>query len=168
VSADPRFRVPVLLVVALVVQTAVLVRLRIVGVMPDLLLLVAVAGGIVGGRARGASLGFGAGIGLDIFLESPFGLSALVYALVGYAVGVAQAGVLRWSWYVPAATALIASAGGTLLHVSLNAVLGQRVVAGSVPVTVIVVAAVNAVLAPAAVAAVRWALPDAPAPVGAP
>jgi rod shape-determining protein MreD len=160
VSSDPRFRLPVLLIAALVVQTAVLVRLRILGVMPDLLLLVAIAGGVVGGPARGAAVGFGAGIGLDVFLYSPFGLSALVYALIGHAVGVAQAGMLRWAWYVPAATALVASAAGTLVYVTLNAVLGQRVVVGSVPATVVVVAAVNAILAPLAVTAVRWALPD--------
>ena len=162
VTADPRFRVPLLLVAALVVQTALLVRLHIFGVMPDLLLLVAVAAGIVGGRARGAAVGFGAGMGLDVFLQSPFGLSALVYAIVGYAVGMAHAGVLRWSWYVPSWTALFASAAGTLVYVTLNAMLGQRVVVGSVPATVVVVSLVNAVLAPVLVVAVAWALGETP------
>ena len=36
-----------------------------------------------------------------LFLETPLGLSAMVYCLVGYGVGLLQAGVLRSSWWLP-------------------------------------------------------------------
>ena len=75
------------------------------------MLLVAVAGGLVGGPVRGAVLGFAAGIAIDVFLRTPMGLSALVFTLVGYGVGVVSTGVLTPSWYLPMLTASIASAG---------------------------------------------------------
>ena len=76
-----------LLVVAVTFQLAVASRLEVFGVQGDLMLLVAVAAGLAAGPDRGATLGFAAGITFDLLLQSPFGLSALTYALVAYLVG---------------------------------------------------------------------------------
>ncbi|MGH9189798.1 MAG: rod shape-determining protein MreD [Acidimicrobiales bacterium] len=162
VAADPRFRVPLLLLLVVFAQTMLATRLDIAGVVPDVMLLVAIAGGITGGPARGAALGFGAGLVIDVFLQSPFGMSALVYSLVGYAVGVAHGGVLQSSWYLPVLTALLASMGAVLLFTVVSAVLGQPVLVSRLPVVVAVVASVNAVLAPVVVPLVGWSLARLP------
>ena len=111
-TADPRFRVPLLLISALALHLTLFSVMRVAGAAPDVMLLVAVAGGLVGGPVRGAVFGFAAGIAIDVFLRTPMGLSALVFTLVGYGVGVISTGVLTPTWYLPVLTASIASAGG--------------------------------------------------------
>ncbi|MEA2703532.1 MAG: rod shape-determining protein MreD [Actinomycetota bacterium] len=73
----PSLRLPPVLLFALILHTAVFPQLRIFDVAPDVLLLFAIAGGLAGGPDRGAVLGFVAGILADLFLQTPFGLSAL-------------------------------------------------------------------------------------------
>ena len=155
---DPRFRLPILFVGALLLQTTLLARLRIFGVMPDVMLLLAVAGGITAGATRGATLGFASGMLIDLFLPTPLGLSALVFTLVGYGVGVANTGVLRSAWYIPVLTAGAASVAGVALYAVIGSVLGERMVDGHLVTIAAVVGLSNAVLAPVAVRFVNWSL----------
>ena len=155
---DPRFRLPILFVGALLLQTTLLASLRIFGVMPDLMLLLAVAGGITAGATRGATLGFASGMLIDLFLPTPLGLSALVFTLVGYGVGVANTGVLRSAWYIPVLTAGGASVAGVTLYALIGSVLGERMVDGHLVTIAVVVGLSNAVLAPVAVKVVDWSL----------
>ena len=67
----------VVLAFALVQQTLML-DLRSGGVHPDIMVLLPILAGLVGGPARGASMGFASGLVADLFLPTPFGLSALV------------------------------------------------------------------------------------------
>ncbi len=157
-SEDPRFRMPLMLLTALLVQTTVLSRIRVFGVMPDLMLLVAVAGGITEGATRGAALGFTSGMLIDLFLPTPLGLSALVFTLVGYAVGVANTGVLRAAWYIPVLTAAAGSVGGVVLYALAGSALGERMVNGHLATIALVVGVSNAVLSPVAVKMVDWSL----------
>lgn len=161
-TSDPRLRVPLVVVTALVIHLSVLTRLQVAGVMPDLMLLLAVAGGITGGPVAGAALGFASGMVVDVFLETPLGLSSLVFSVVGYAVGVAQAGILRSSWWIPMLTAFIASAAGELLFAMAGAVVGTTPIdARHLGFVVAVVGVTNALLAPLAVRVVGWSLgPD--------
>lgn len=155
---DPRFRLPIMLVASLLLQTTLLAQVRIFGVMPDLMLLVAVAGGITAGATRGAALGFASGMLIDLFLPTPLGLSALVFTLVGYGVGVANAGVLRSAWYIPMLTAGGASVAGVTLYALIGSVLGERMIDGHLITIALVVGLSNAVLAPVAVKFVDWSL----------
>lgn len=155
---DPRFRLPIMFIVALLLQTTLLARLRIFGVMPDFMLLLAVAGGITAGPTRGATLGFASGMLIDLFLPTPLGLSALVFTLVGYGVGVANTGVLRSAWYIPVLTAGGASIAGVILYALIGSVLGERMVNGHLVTIAVVVGLSNAVLAPVAVKFIDWSL----------
>ena len=95
-------RIVAILVVTVVVQVAVFPHLRIAGRVPDLGLLVAVVVAFDHGPEAGALVGFFAGLGYDLFLETPLGLTALAYALTAFAVGVLQGGVLRTPrWFTP-------------------------------------------------------------------
>ena len=149
---------PVMLILALLVQTTVLSRMRFWDVMPDFMLLVAVAGGITAGPTRGAALGFTSGMLIDLFLPTPLGLSALVFTLIGYGVGVANTGVLRSAWYIPVLTAGAGSAAGVVLYALAGSVLGERMVNGHLVTIVLVVGVCNAVLAPLGVKLVDWSL----------
>jgi len=158
VTADPRFRVPLLFISALALHLALIPVLRVAGAAPDVMLLLAVAGGLVGGPLRGAVLGFAAGITVDVFLRTPMGLSALVFTLVGYTVGVVSTGVLTPSWYLPVVTASMASAAGVLLYAFVGAMLGEPMVNRRLMTIVGVVAVGNGVLALPVIRAVTWAL----------
>lgn len=157
-TADPRFRVPLLFLSVLALHLALIPVLRVGGVAPDVMLLLAVAGGLVGGPVRGAVLGFTAGIAVDVFLRTPMGLSALVFTLVGYAVGIVSTGVLTPSWYLPILTASLASAAGVVLYAFVGAMLGQPMVSRRLVTIVGVVAVGNAMLAFPVIRAVTWAM----------
>jgi rod shape-determining protein MreD len=158
VTESPRFRVPLVLLTCLVVHTTVLAEVRVLGVMPDLMLLVAVVAGITGGPVRGAAIGFASGLAVDLFVRSPMGLSALVFTLVGYAMGVVDAGVLRPSWHLRSLAAVMGSAGGVLLYAVVGAMLGEPLVNLRLLTVVAVVALANAVLAHVVTRLVAWSL----------
>jgi rod shape-determining protein MreD len=152
-----RVRATLALALTLVVHLTLLSRLRIDGVRPDALLLVALMAGLVAGPERGAVVGFCAGLLADLFLQSPFGLSALAYCLVGFAVGSLQSGILRAAWWIPVVTGAAASVAGTVLYAVLGAMVGQTAfVSPRLPVIALLVGFMNGALAPAAVRLVGW------------
>lgn len=127
----------------------------------DLMLLVPIAAGISGGPQRGAVMGFVAGLLADLFLPTPFGLSALVGCLIGFTVGAAVIPLQSDAWWLPPICAFVASVVGTALYGLLGAVLGQpQLLQVDLPRVVAVVAVVNTVLAGPAMRVVAWALPE--------
>jgi rod shape-determining protein MreD len=155
----PAFRVPPLVVLIVMLHTAVFPQLRVFGVAADILLLVAVAGGISGGPESGALLGFGVGILADCFLQTPFGLSALSYCLVGWGVGSFQTRILHATWWIPVVTAALASAFGVVLFLVLGLVVGQDQLWSWRVMPILGVTSLwAAMLSPFVVRAVRWAL----------
>jgi rod shape-determining protein MreD len=153
-------RTSFLLVVAVLLQVTIVADLRIAGAQGDLMLLIGIAAGLVAGPQLGATYGFAAGIAIDLLATTPFGLSALAFALTGYLAGMTREAFLRSAWWIPVLTAAAASAAGAILYVVLGLVVGQETTGRSVPTIVAVVAVMNALLAPLAVRAVRWAIGD--------
>ena len=82
-----RLRVAVVLFVLWVVQVSLFAHLRPFGVSPDLLLVAAVVGGVVGDSVFGVRHGFLAGLLLDLIVPGPLGLAAGLYGLLGYTAG---------------------------------------------------------------------------------
>jgi rod shape-determining protein MreD len=122
-----RLRIAVLLVVFTVVQTALGNDLRILQVAPDLLVLVAICGGLAGGTEAGAVVGFFAGLMTDLFLTAtPLGLSALTYCIIGALVGWMRSSVLPERNLVVPVAALFGTAVGVLLFVGFGDMLGQH------------------------------------------
>jgi len=157
-----RAKVPLVLLLFLVVELTLLDRLRVFGAGPDAMLLLAVVAGIVGGPRVGALLGFASGIVLDLFLETPMGLSALIFCLVGYAVGSIQGGVLRAAWWIPIVTTFVASVAGVVFYALVATVVGQpHLVTTHLFVVAAVVGVFNALVAPFALRLVRWSISDA-------
>lgn len=85
-----RVLVPALLVVlALLLQLAVVARLPLPGAAPELLLVVVVALALAAGPRTGALAGFGGGLLADLLSDHRLGRLALVLTVVGYLAGTA-------------------------------------------------------------------------------
>jgi rod shape-determining protein MreD len=121
-----RVRLVLLLAAAVLLQTAVFPHLRIGGAVPDIGLVLVVAVATREGVEAGAAMGFVTGLTVDLYLQTPLGLSALAFALTGAAVGVVQAGLLRpGRWVAP----LLGALGGlvaNLLFVGVGILAGQE------------------------------------------
>lgn len=150
-------RAGALVLVVLLVQVTIGADLRLFGVQPELLLGVAACAGVVTGPDRGAIVGFVAGLAYDLFLQSPFGLTALVYAGVGYATGSVQLGLASHTRRAQMTSVAWATAGGVLAWVAIAWVLDQ---ASPTPLgvakVVAVAAALNALGARAGTRALAW------------
>jgi rod shape-determining protein MreD len=161
--ADLRFRLPLAVLIAVVLHTTLLAQVRIFGVMPDVMLLLAVAAGLEAGPGHGATVGFASGMLSDLLLPTPLGLSALVFTLVGYIVGVTKGGLLRSTWWFPLAVALVASAAGQVLFALIGTVIGEKgLLNRHLTAIVVVVAVTNAILAAPIIRLARWSLVGRP------
>lgn len=156
---SPRFRVPLVVLAALIVHTSLLEGVRSAGVPADAMILLPVTAGVVSGSERGALMGFVAGLITDLFLQTPFGLSALAYSLVGFGVGVLQGNVIRAAWWIMPLTALVGSAAGMVLYAVIGAMVGQsHLVRPGLGLIALSVGLVNAPLSILAGRAMTWAL----------
>jgi rod shape-determining protein MreD len=142
-------RLAVLVAVIVVTQVAVFPHLRLFGVVPDLGLLVALAVGYQEGPEAGALVGFAAGLGFDLFLETPLGLDALTYAIVGYGIGVLETGLFRSPRWLPSFLGAAGGLAGGLLFIGLGVLVGVDAVKGTQGVVTVSLAALyDALLAP--------------------
>ena len=125
VTGRSMLRVALVIFIVLMVQQTVIVALRIGGAHPDLLWLLPITAALLDGPETGAIVGFWAGLAFDLVLPTPFGLSALVGCLLGYAVGsLTTAADPRATWLKPVA-ALAGSIAADMLFAVLGAILGQ-------------------------------------------
>ena len=150
-------RAALVVAVLFCIHEALLRGLRIDGVRPDILLGAGIVAAIVGGPELGALVAFALALLGDLFVNTPFGLSALVACLVAFV-----AGSIRFSlgthtrWAVPILT-VVGSITGVVLWALIGTVLGLPsllhphliVIAG-------VIAAVNLAISPATAFSMRW------------
>jgi rod shape-determining protein MreD len=141
---------------ALVGQIAFVADLRLAGAVGDLMLLVTVAAALTGGPDRGATYGFAAGLAFDLVLDSPFGLSPLTYAVVGYAVGLACTGFFRPSGWWPVLVAAVVAVVASVVYTAVAHLIGTPYPWGDVPAIALAVALWNAALVVPAMAVMRW------------
>lgn len=146
-----QLRVVALLLVGIVIQTTLGADLRVDGVAPDLMLLLAICAGLYGGARQGVLVGFGCGLLSDLFLtNTPFGLSALTFCLVGYVVGALRVTLLPDGWPLVPVIVFVASVFGVALFLVVGDLVGQsRMMAGGQRLlirTVAIEALANAVL----------------------
>jgi hypothetical protein len=150
-----------LLVVVSVValQLSLVMDLWVGGAHANLVVGLAVAAGLAGGVERGAVVGFVSGLGVDLFLPDPLGLSALVGTVVGAATGqLLAAGVDRSNPAFVPGVAAIGSASGVMLFAVLSALFGQPgVLTVHLVVVVVVVSVVNALVSIPLVRLCGWA-----------
>jgi rod shape-determining protein MreD len=154
-------RVLLLIVCAAIFQVAVLDNIVIHYAHADVMLLVAIGAGLAGGAQNGAVAAFVTGLVADLFVDTPFGVSALTFVLVAFAVGLAASAsgpADRAGEGFRFAAALLGGAGGTLLYAGISYTLDQPLaLAGNIVTTVLVVTLGNVIMALPVLAAVRWA-----------
>jgi rod shape-determining protein MreD len=119
-------RIAFVIFVVLMVQQVLMVPLRFAGVHSDLLWLLPITAALLDGPETGAIVGFWAGLAFDLVLPTPFGLSALVGCLLGFAVGSLTTAVdPRAAWLRPVA-AVAGSVAADMLFAVLGAIMGQQ------------------------------------------
>ena len=77
-----------LIIAAFILQSSVLERFSLGGIVPNLLIILTSSFGIMRGRKEGMLIGFICGIFIDIFYGKFIGFYALVYTLIGYLNGI--------------------------------------------------------------------------------
>jgi len=158
-AARPWVRVPLVTVVVLAVQLSLFTDMRPFDALADVMLLLVLASGIVAGPRDGALCGFFIGFVYDLMLRTPFGLSALAYALIGYAAGYLQAIVSSAPWWISMLIMGAASAVSVAIYAAIGTVFGLRDAVNLHLVTImVVVGVVNLLLAVPALWVQRWAL----------
>jgi rod shape-determining protein MreD len=151
------FRFILVLAAVFTLQLTLVPSTQIDSVKSDLMVLLVIATASRVGPEAGAVYGFATGLMYDFALSTPFGLSALTYTLVGRLVGDVARRMLRAAWWVPYLIVVVGSFASAMLY----AALGQFFELETPPwsrVLVIsgVVAGVNLIIAPVAIAVTRW------------
>ncbi len=125
-----------LVVTSAVLQVTVVNRLPLPGAEPDLVLLVVIALGIVVGPTAGASIGFGAGLLVDLLppTATEFGRWALVFCIIGYLAGQIQIDARRSVLIILGAVAGLAALS-SLLFAGVGLLFGDPRVSGELVVS---------------------------------
>lgn len=115
------------LLIAVALQSTLLARLTLRGVIPQLILVVVVCFAYLDGPRVGVVLGFAGGLFQDLLLpQSIIGLTALVYTLIGYGVGSLRQFAPSESVWSPVFAVAIASGIAEIGYAMLAIILGQE------------------------------------------
>ncbi len=152
-------RLGIVFVVALVIQLTVFVDVRIFGVAPELLALVAVVAAFFVGPERGPVIAFVAGLLWDVYLPTPLGVSAVIFAVVAFVVATLNEGLFHDTRAQLVGAVAVGSAASVIGYALLGAIVGEGgLISADLLVIALVVGALNAVLAPIAAPIMAWAL----------
>lgn len=154
----PVLRWSLLVVSVFVLQMGVVTDFELFGVHPDLMLLVAICGGLAGGPSRGAVVGFCAGLLSDLLLSGALGVTALAFALVGFGAGAAAQSLIRSTRLISLGLTAVASVAGVLLYAATAQLLGQRTLSDPRLWSIVgIVSVCNVALCLPALGLARWA-----------
>lgn len=125
-AAKSRLGLGVLLCVVAFIQATFGADLRIAGVAPDLLALVAISAGYAGGAELGAGVGFCAGLLADLILtDTPIGLTALTLCVIGAGVGAVRTAVLGGTWAFTPVIAVVGTVLAVIGFIAFGDLVGQ-------------------------------------------
>ena len=115
------------LVLALAIQSTLLTKVTVLGVIPQLLFVVVISLAYLEGENVGVVVGFSGGLLQDFLLpQSITGLTALVYVLVAYAVGKLRHLAPSTSVWMPVFAVALASAVAEGGYAVLAIMMGQQ------------------------------------------
>jgi rod shape-determining protein MreD len=126
VTGRSTLRVALVALLLLVLQSTVLLSVRVGGAHPDIVWLLPITAALLAGPETGAIVGFWSGLAFDLVLPTPFGLGALVGCLLGYAVGAATAAVDKRAVWLRPVAAVIGGVAADMLFSVLGAIFGQQ------------------------------------------
>lgn len=156
---ERRLRVLLLIFILIILQTTIATHLYVFGAIPDLLLVATVAVAYNEGPRAGALFGFFSGLVLDLFLVSPFGLSAISNSVTGWAIGTFQAGMAFKTRRTQVFLAALGGVIGGAVFVIIGGVVGVTGYLSLYSVQVIVAGSIwDAVVSVPIFMVVHWAL----------
>lgn len=155
-------KVALVIVASMFLQDVLFNQIVVFGSHPDLMIVLTVAAGILGGAEIGAVIGFFAGFAADLLVQTPFGLSAFVYVVVGYAIGSFVNSAFGHDFYSARVFGtFLGSIFATLVYALIAAIIGQPgILTAQLAVTVSVVGIGSLIVAPVVCASWGWALAD--------
>ena len=152
-------RLGALILLAVVVQVTVFADVRVSGVAPELLVLLAVMFGYWFGPRRGPTAAFAVGLFWDVYLPTPLGLSAIVFVVVSFAAATSGAELFRDSMLQLATIAGFGTFAAVVGYALLGEVMGQRGLVDLEMLRVALIAgAINALAAPLTRPLLAWSV----------
>lgn len=158
-------RIAVLLIVAVVLQSALFTGLTIAGVAPQLVFVVAVLLAHLRGEEVGMVAAFTGGLLVDLLMPTGLlGLSAAVYTSICYVVGRSSRHVLPRSLTAPVVVVALASLAAESMYALASVLLGAIWIdLGSTVRIVVLVTVYNTLLGPLVLPVVSRTAGDRPA-----
>lgn len=155
----PRARLALSILLAAVLELGVTNSVTIWGATGSILVPYTIAVAIVGGPEHGAIVGFASGLIIDLYTTTPFGLTALVYTILGYVIGVGAASLVRSGGFGTIGIAIVGSLFAVWGFVLVGVLVGQDHLLHT-PLLAISVAQIvfSVVLVPIGLPVARWAL----------
>lgn len=117
----------IMLVMALLLQAAVVPHIAIMGIRPDIVLIFIVLSGFAEGSVKGSALGFTGGLFQDILSGQAVGLSAFSKAIVGYISGMVERTIFIDNVLLPMGAIFVASALNDITYAGFNFLLGETI-----------------------------------------
>jgi rod shape-determining protein MreD len=116
-----------MLLLAVAIQSTLLAQATVLGVIPQLVLVLVVSLAFLDGERVGTVVGFFGGLLIDTLLPGAvMGLTALIFTLIGYGVGLLRYMTPPDSVWTPVLTVAGASAVAELGYSALAIIMGQR------------------------------------------
>ncbi len=157
----PALRYLIVIATAAFLQYTVVTQFRIAGVSADLLLVIAIAAGMIGGAERGAIVGFVSGLCLDLMVTTPFGLCAISGLVAGVVAGLLEDATVHSARWLTMVIAFLASSAGILSFAIAGSLLGRPdLLSGHLFAILGIVGVTSAALVFPALRACRWADPE--------
>jgi rod shape-determining protein MreD len=145
------------------VHEALLRGLRIDGVRPDILLGAGIVAAVVGGPELGAVMAFVLEVLADLFVNTPFGLSALAACTVAFLAGSVRSSLGTHAKLAVPALTFLGSIAAVVLWALVGTVLGlPALLHPHLLAIALVVAAVNLVVSAPLAVLMRWVFEPTP------
>jgi rod shape-determining protein MreD len=146
-----------LLVATALIQSTVLSHISILGVKPELMLMVVISWSLLRGPGEGMVWAFIGGMGLDLFSGAPFGTMTVALLVVSFISGLGESTVFRTYIALPLVTAFVTTVIYDLVILVILALTGWPVTwADSVIHVVLPSAIANTLLVPLVFWPLQW------------
>ena len=154
-------RTGLILIIVLVLQVTLIPDLQIAGSSGDLMLLFALTSAMSAGADLGSRMAFAYGLAFDFMLQTPFGLSALVYSISAYVLGAMHRSMSRENWRVGTFTVVVATGIAVIGYAAIARVFGVPWPSNPRLISIVSVeVGFNAMFAPVALRICRWTIAD--------
>jgi rod shape-determining protein MreD len=144
------------ILVAFVVQAAIVPHISIMGAKPNLILIIAALYGIMHGPSTGALVGLIGGLFCDLLAGAYVGLGVLSKSIVGFFAGLVQRTIFVENIILPMAAIFVATGISEFVYVSFLFLIGETVPLKLLIMRIILPTAMyNAAVTPFVYAAIR-------------